>query len=320
MTASGSPKPPNVLWICTDQQRWDTIGALGNRHINTPNIDRLVAQGTACTNAYCQSPICTPSRASFLTGCYPSTVHGCSNGNEYWAEAAPLVTKLLADAGYCCGLAGKLHLAGTAGRIEPRPARRRLHRVPLEPRSARPMARGARLPRLGGGARQTSGPHLRRARLPPCGTAPDHLLRRPGDRVHGVRLAPALADERQHIRPALPVRSAAGLPGAVRPGLAAVPRLPPQRPRGAGEADGRGLPDPGARPDGLRRPTQDCRLLRDDRADRPQRRLHAGGPRANRAGRQHPGDLHQRPRRDCSATTGCCSRDAASTRGWCTCR
>ena len=121
MTASGSPKPPNVLWICTDQQRWDTIGALGNRHINTPNIDRLVAQGTACTNAYCQSPICTPSRASFLTGCYPSTVHGCSNGNEYWAEAAPLVTKLLADAGYCCGLAGKLHLAGTAGRIEPRP-------------------------------------------------------------------------------------------------------------------------------------------------------------------------------------------------------
>ena len=107
-------------------------------------------------------------------------------------------------------------------------ARRRLHRVPLEPRSARPMAQGARLPRLGGGARQTSGPHLRRARLPPGGTAPDHLLRRPGGRVHGVRLAPALADERQHIRPALPVRSAAGLPGAVRPGLAAAPRLPPR--------------------------------------------------------------------------------------------
>ena len=121
MAASDSPKPPNVLWICTDQQRWDTIAALGNRHINTPNLDRLVAEGTACTNAYCQSPICTPSRASFLTGCYPSTVHGCSNGNEHWAEAAPLVTKLLADAGYCCGLAGKLHLAGAAGRIEPRP-------------------------------------------------------------------------------------------------------------------------------------------------------------------------------------------------------
>ena len=121
MPPSAANQPPNVLWICTDQQRWDTIAALGNRHINTPNIDRLAAQGTACTNAFCQAPICTPSRASFLTGCYASTVHGCSNGNSHWAEAAPLVTKLLADAGYCCGLSGKLHLAGAQGRIEPRP-------------------------------------------------------------------------------------------------------------------------------------------------------------------------------------------------------
>ena len=120
--AEPSPsKPPNVLWICTDQQRWDTIRALGNRAIDTPNMDRLVAQGTACTNAFCQAPICTPSRASFLTGCYASTVHGCSNGNRRWAEAAPLVTRMLADAGYCCGLTGKLHLAGAHGRIEPRP-------------------------------------------------------------------------------------------------------------------------------------------------------------------------------------------------------
>ena len=121
MATPHSSAPPNVLWICTDQQRWDTIAALGNRHINTPNIDRLAAAGTACTNAFCQAPICTPSRASFLTGCYPSTVHGCSNGNSHWAEAAPLVTRLLAGAGYCCGLAGKLHLAGAQGRIEPRP-------------------------------------------------------------------------------------------------------------------------------------------------------------------------------------------------------
>ena len=112
---------PNILWICTDQQRYDTIRALGNEHINTPNIDRLVREGTAFTHAFCQSPICTPSRASFLTGMYPSTVHGCSNGNDYWAGAAPLVTKLLADeAHYDCGLAGKLHLAGAHGRIEPR--------------------------------------------------------------------------------------------------------------------------------------------------------------------------------------------------------
>jgi arylsulfatase A-like enzyme len=113
---------PNILWICTDQQRFDTIASLGNPHIRTPNIDRLVADGVAFTHAYCQSPICTPSRASFLTGRYASTVHASMNGNEQWAEAAPLVTKLLKDAGYDAGLAGKFHLAGAASRIEPRPA------------------------------------------------------------------------------------------------------------------------------------------------------------------------------------------------------
>ena len=114
-------KPPNILWICTDQQRFDTISALNNSQLNTPNIDGLVATGVAFERAYCQSPICTPSRASFLTGMYPSSVHACGNGNEYWAEAAPLVPALLADAGYDCALAGKLHLAGAYGRIEPRP-------------------------------------------------------------------------------------------------------------------------------------------------------------------------------------------------------
>ena len=112
---------PNILWICTDQQRWDTISSLGNECIRTPNIDRLANEGVAFLKAFCQSPICTPSRSSFLTGMYPSSVHGCSNGNDRWAEAAPLVTKTLADSGYRCGLVGKLHLAGCHGRIEPRP-------------------------------------------------------------------------------------------------------------------------------------------------------------------------------------------------------
>ena len=66
---------PNILWVCTDQQRYDTIGALGNPFVSTPNIDSLVADGVAFTHAYCQSPICTPSRASFLTGMYPSATH-----------------------------------------------------------------------------------------------------------------------------------------------------------------------------------------------------------------------------------------------------
>lgn len=110
----------NILWVCTDQQRFDTIGALGNPHVSTPNIDRLVATGTAFTHAYCQAPICTPSRASFLTGQYASTVRCNRNGNDAFPDRPPLVTKMLADAGYVCGLIGKLHLSGAYRRIERR--------------------------------------------------------------------------------------------------------------------------------------------------------------------------------------------------------
>jgi arylsulfatase len=123
MTSSPMAHPadaPNILWICTDQQRYDTIGALGNPYVRTPHVDRLAAEGVAFTHAFCQSPVCTPSRASFLTGMYPSSVHGCTNGNAAWAGAAPLISRLLADAGYDTGLVGKLHLAGAHARIEPR--------------------------------------------------------------------------------------------------------------------------------------------------------------------------------------------------------
>ena len=111
---------PNILWICTDQQRYDTIGALGNPHVDTPTIDRLVAEGFAFTHAYCQSPICTPSRASFLTGQYASAVHVNGNGNSHFPDAPPLVTKMLADDGYDCGVIGKLHLSSAYRRIEKR--------------------------------------------------------------------------------------------------------------------------------------------------------------------------------------------------------
>ncbi len=112
---------PNILWICTDQQRYDTIHALGNGHIRTPNLDRLVAEGVAFTRAYSQSPICTPSRACFLTGRYPSTIHVNRNGNATFPDDVPLVTRTLADVGYDCGLVGKLHLSAANGRVEIRP-------------------------------------------------------------------------------------------------------------------------------------------------------------------------------------------------------
>jgi arylsulfatase A-like enzyme len=106
-----APRRPNILWFCSDQQRWDTVGALGNPHIRTPAVDTLVGQGTAFRRAYTQSPICTPSRASFLTGRYPATHQVYRNGNAFFPAHEKLVTRIFADAGYDCGLVGKLHLS-----------------------------------------------------------------------------------------------------------------------------------------------------------------------------------------------------------------
>jgi len=111
---------PNILWYCTDQQRFDTIGALGNSHVQTATLDQLVENGVAFTHAYCQSPICTPSRSSFMTGMYPARVANCRNGNGDWPNHPPLISKLIADAGYDCGLVGKFHLQSSGHRTEPR--------------------------------------------------------------------------------------------------------------------------------------------------------------------------------------------------------
>ena len=115
-----SDSRPNILWYCTDQQRFDTIAALGNEFVRTPTIDKLVADGTAFTTAYCQSPICTPSRSSFMTGMYPSRVHNTRNGNDTFPEHPPLISKLIADSGYDCGMIGKFHLVSSGYRTEPR--------------------------------------------------------------------------------------------------------------------------------------------------------------------------------------------------------
>jgi len=111
---------PNILWYCTDQQRFDTIGALGNSIVQTPTIDGLVENGVAFTNAYCQSPICTPSRASVMTGLYPSRARNTRNGNDTFPNDTPLISKLIADSGYDCGLIGKFHLVSAGLRPEPR--------------------------------------------------------------------------------------------------------------------------------------------------------------------------------------------------------
>ena len=113
---------PNILWYCSDQQRFDTIAALGNPHVHTPRLDAFLRTGVAFTHAFCQAPICTPSRASFLTGMYPSALG--VNGNGYAKfpahHAERLITHQLAQVGYDCGLVGKLHLASASGGQEQR--------------------------------------------------------------------------------------------------------------------------------------------------------------------------------------------------------
>jgi arylsulfatase len=111
---------PNILWYCTDQQRFDTIAALGYPHVRTPAIDSLVHDGVAFTHAYCQSPICTPSRSSFMTGLYPTRAHNTRNGNDTFPSSPPLLSKLIADSGYDCGMVGKFHLTSSGHRTEPR--------------------------------------------------------------------------------------------------------------------------------------------------------------------------------------------------------
>lgn len=113
-------KQYNILWFCTDQQRWDTIHSLGNPYIHTPNLDRLAEEGVAFTRAYTQSPICTPSRACFMTGRYPRSTKAIFNGNEKFSKDEKLVSKLFQEQGYVCGLTGKLHLTSAEGRVEAR--------------------------------------------------------------------------------------------------------------------------------------------------------------------------------------------------------
>ena len=105
---------PNIIWYCTDQQRYDTIHGLGNEHINTPNLDRFMESAVTFTHAHCQAPICTASRSSFLTGMYPSHLRNSRNGNGTVSPDVEerLITRKLAADGYDCGLVGKLHLSG----------------------------------------------------------------------------------------------------------------------------------------------------------------------------------------------------------------
>ncbi|MBS1815061.1 MAG: sulfatase-like hydrolase/transferase [Acidobacteria bacterium] len=113
-TKPDGEKMPNILWICTDQQRFDTIQGLSNPLIKTPNLQKFMAESVTFTNTFVQCPICSPSRASFLTGRYPHVTGLRANGQKI-RETERLVPRILADFEYNCGLAGKLHLSPCFG-------------------------------------------------------------------------------------------------------------------------------------------------------------------------------------------------------------
>ncbi|HBR94583.1 MAG TPA: hypothetical protein DEA90_10505 [Opitutae bacterium] len=114
---------PNILLLLTDQQRWDTLAAAGCSWMQTPNLDRLAARGTLFTNAFCNSPLCMPSRQSMLSGRYPAAA-GCTGNGVEMREDMPNAATLLGSAGYHTANIGKLHFKNHAHRdhSEPHPS------------------------------------------------------------------------------------------------------------------------------------------------------------------------------------------------------
>jgi len=96
---------PNIIFIITDQQRFDTINALGYDYMDTPHLDRLVNEGVTFTNCHVTAASCAPARASLFKGYYPHTTGILKNADRWrrsWIE-------LLNDAGYHCTNVGKMH-------------------------------------------------------------------------------------------------------------------------------------------------------------------------------------------------------------------
>ena len=102
---------PNILILMTDQQRFDSLGCYGGRVVDTPNLDRLAAEGALFEKCYSPCPICTPSRASIWTGkAVPG--HGVYKLHDILPDDQVLMSKRLQDIGYETSLVGKLHVSG----------------------------------------------------------------------------------------------------------------------------------------------------------------------------------------------------------------
>jgi N-acetylglucosamine-6-sulfatase len=111
--ASGAARSsrPNIVFILIDDLRWDELGIVGHPYIKTPNIDRIGAEGALFRNAFMTTPLCSPSRASLLTGKYAHT-HGIIDNVDRSAASHKLVTfpLLLHQSGYETAFIGKWHM------------------------------------------------------------------------------------------------------------------------------------------------------------------------------------------------------------------
>lgn len=92
-------KRPNILWFVADQMRCDAMAHMGNHAAVTPNLDALAAEGASFEHAYCQNPVCVPSRCSFLTGLYPHTL-GHRTMHFMMRREDPNILKTMKQNGY----------------------------------------------------------------------------------------------------------------------------------------------------------------------------------------------------------------------------